>query len=74
MLITKALNRNPNDSLLRQIFCNLKKHRSLCRKLKQEQDEQELLCKLEHLSHTGTESFWKLLRQVKCDKGQALQN
>ena len=33
-LITKALNRNPNDSRLRQRFCNLKKHYSrLCKKL-----------------------------------------
>ena len=33
-LITKTLNRNPNDSRLRQRFCNLKKHyRSLGRKL-----------------------------------------
>ena len=30
--------------------------------------EQELLCKLEQLHHTGTEPFWKLLRQVKGDK------
>ena len=73
-LITKALNRNSNDSRLRQSFCNLKKHyRRLCRKLKRKH-EQELLCKLEKLHHTDTESFWKLLRQVKGDKGQTLQN
>ena len=51
-LITKALNRNPNDSRLRQRCCNLKKHyRNLCRKLKRKH-ERELLCKLEQLHHT----------------------
>ena len=35
--------------------------------------EQELHYKLEQLQHTDTESFSKL-RQVKGDKGQALQN
>ena len=59
---------------MRQRFCNLKKHyRSLCRKLKIKH-EQELLCKLEQLQHTNTESFWKLPRQVKGDKGRTLQN
>ena len=71
--ITKALNWNSNDSRLRQRFCNLKKHRSLCRKRKHKH-EQELLCKFKQLHHTDTESLWKLLRQVKGDKGQALQN
>ena len=70
---TKALNWNSNDSRLRQRFCNLKKHRSLCRKRKHKH-EQELLCKFKQLHHTDTESLWKLLRQVKGDKGQALQN
>ena len=55
--ITKTLNRNTNNSRLRQRFCNLKRHyRSLCRKLKRKH-EQELLCKLEKLHHTDTESF-----------------
>ena len=45
----------------------------MCRKLKRKH-EQELLCKLEQLHHTDTESFWKLLRQVKEDEVQALQN
>ena len=71
--ITKALNWNSNDSRLRQRFCNLKKHRRLCRKRKHKH-EQELLCKFKQLHHTDTESLWKLLRQVKGDKGQALQN
>ena len=73
-LITKALNQNLNDSQLRQRFCNLKRHySSLCRKLKRKH-EHELLCKLEQLHDTDTKSFWKLLRQVKGDKTQTLQN
>ena len=44
-------------------------------KLKRKHEhEQELHYKLEQLQHTDTESFSKLLRQVKGDKGQALQN
>ena len=68
-LITKARNRNPNDSPLRQWFCNLKKHyRSLCRKLKRKHEE-ELLCKLEQLHNTDTEFFWNLRTQVQGDEG-----
>ena len=69
-LITKALNRNPNDLRLKKRFCNLKKH---C-KILYKKHEQELLFKLDQLHHTDTESFWKLLRQVKGNKGQSLQN
>ena len=73
-LITKALNLNPSESRLTKRFCNLKKHyRSLCRKVKRKH-EQELLCKLEQLHYADTESFWKLLRQVKGDSGLAFQN
>ena len=51
-LIIKALSRNPDDSRLRQRFCNLKKsYRSLFREFKRKH-EQELLCKLEQLYHT----------------------
>ena len=46
-LITKALNRSPNDLRLRQMFCNSKRYyRSLRMKFKRKY-EQELLCKLE---------------------------
>ena len=31
-------------------------------------NKQELICKLEQLDHTETESFWRLLRQVKWNK------
>ena len=69
-LITKALNRNPNDLRLKQRFFNLKKHYKILYK----KYEQELLFKLDQLHHTDTESFWKLLRQVKGNNGQSLQN
>ena len=56
-LITKALNRNPNDLRLKQRFCNLAKYyRSLRMKFKHKH-EQQLLCNLEQLHHTDTESF-----------------
>ena len=59
---------------MRQRFCNLKEHyRSLCRKSKRKH-EQELLGKLDRLHHTDTESFWKLLKQIKGDKKQTLIN
>ena len=53
----KGLNRNPNDLRLKQRFCNLTKYyRSLRMKFKHKH-EQQLLCNLEQLHHTDTESF-----------------
>ena len=56
-LITKAL--NPSDSRFRLRFRNLKnRYRNLCGNHKRKH-EQELLCKLEQLHHTDTQSFCK---------------
>ena len=72
-LITKALNRNPNDLRLKQRFCNLTKYyRSLRMKFKHKH-EQQLLCNLEQLHHTDTESFWKL-GKLKGTKGKLSKN
>ena len=56
-----------------KVFQYKKALQILYKKLKRK-NEQELLCKLDQLHHTDTESFWKLLRQVKGNKGQSLQN
>ena len=64
-IISKSLNRNPNNHFLRTRFYQLRKvHKSLCRKLKRRYDQQ-LIKKLETLQATDPNNFWNLLKQLK---------
>ena len=64
-IISKSLNRNPNNHFLRTRFYQLRKvYKSLCRKLKRRYDQQ-LIKKLETLQATDPNNFWNLLKQLK---------
>ena len=72
-IISKSLNRNPNNHFLRTRFYQLRKvYKSLCRKLKRRYDPQ-LIEKLETLQTTDPSNFWSLLKQLKT-KGTFVSN
>ena len=64
-IISKSLNRNPNNHFLRARFYQLRKvYKSLCRKLKRRYDQQ-LNKKFGTLQTTDPDNFWNLLKQMK---------
>ena len=64
-IISKSLNRNPNNHFLRTKFYQLRKvYESLCSKLTRKYDQQ-VIKKLETLQTTDPNNFWNLLKQLK---------
>ena len=74
-IISKSLNRNPNNRFLRTRFYQIRKvYKSLCRKLKRRHD-QYLIKKLETLQTTDPDNFWNLPKQLKIgEKFQSNKN
>ena len=64
-IISKSLNRNPNNHFLRTRFYQLRwVYKSICRDLKRRYDQQ-LIKKLATVQTTNPNNFWNLSKQLK---------